>query len=118
MNEKLDPIRVTVEEAAALQSYPVVWDNRPATTIAANPVVAGPGTSEFVKGGVSRQDRPGSIKVEPEQAGQLQSYENFTWDATMPNGKPVPKTKKYLVVGNACPPLLVERVLEELWGRP
>jgi DNA (cytosine-5)-methyltransferase 1 len=59
-NTPLDPIRVTVEEAAILQSYPPV--------------------------------------------------DLFTWKGA--------KTKQYMQIRNACPPLLVERVLESLWAIP
>ena len=61
-----DPIRVTVEEAAILQSYP--------------PLAEDP----FAEG--------------------------FQWRGA--------KTKQYMQIGNACPPLLVERVLEQLWAIP
>lgn len=66
----LDPIRVTVQEAAVLQSIPpeFIWD------------------AEYI-------DAKGRTKK-------------------------VANTKKYLIIGNAEPPLLAERVLEALWATP
>lgn len=92
---------------------------RPATTLAADDRIAGPGRSEFVKGGTSRQDRPGSTRVTLEEAAALQSYPaDFTWDATFIDSRgrerPVTKTNKFLQVGNAVPPLLAEAILREV----
>jgi len=85
---------------------------RPATTIVSgSDVVAGPGRSDFVKGGVSRQDRPGSIRITIQEAATLQSYPaDFEFVGT--------KGKQFLQVGNACPPLLSQRVLEALLSLP
>lgn len=95
-----------------------VWAERPATTlVAGSNVVAGPGYSDPVKGGVSRQNRPGSVKVTVEEAAALQSFDtDLIWDATLPNGRRVSQGAKYQIVGNAVPVLLVERVLEALWA--
>lgn len=111
-------VRVTVEEVAVLQSYPAVWNDRPATTVmGGSAVIAGPGRSDFVKGGVSRQDRPGSVKVEPVQAATLQAAtlqsfpappETFVWVGA--------RTKQFLQIGNAVPPLLAQAVFESLWA--
>lgn len=80
---------------------------RPATTVVANDIISGPGRSEFVKGGVSRQNRPGSLRVTPSEAGILQSFPaNFPWQGT--------KGKKHLQSGNAVPPLLAEAILKTL----
>lgn len=110
----LDPIRVTVEEAAILQSYPPVWRERPATTVAGSPIVAGPGRSDFVKGGVSRQDRPGRYDATIDEMGTLQTYppfpDGFIWKGA--------KTKQYMQIGNAVPPLQAQVVLEALWAIP
>jgi DNA (cytosine-5)-methyltransferase 1 len=96
--------RITVEEAAVLQSYPGVWDTRPATSVAADDRIAGPGRSDFIKGGVSRQDRPGTVRVTENEAAALQSYPaGFAWAGT--------KTKRFLQIGNAVPPLLAEAIL-------
>ena len=67
-NTPLDPVRVTVDEAAALQSVPpdFVWD------------------AEYV-----------------DDKGRTRKVAN---------------TKKYLIIGNAEPPLLAQCVLESLWA--
>ncbi|POH63801.1 hypothetical protein C3B60_15950 [Cryobacterium zongtaii] len=98
-----------------------IWEGRPATTLGADDRVAGPGRSEFVKGGVSRQDRAGTVKVTALEAAALQSYpRDFIWDAEVSDGKgghkPMPKTKQFLQIGNAVPPLLAKAVLQALWG--
>lgn len=86
---------------------PEVWYNRPATTLmASSDVVAGPGYSDPKKGGVSRQNRPGSVRVTPQEAAILQSYEsNFPFQGT--------RGKKFLQIGNAVPPLLAKAIIEE-----
>lgn len=77
---------------------------RPATTVVADPRLGGPGRSEFVKGGVSRQDRPGSLRLEVHEAALLQSYPaGFEFAGR--------KGKQFLQVGNAVPPLLARAVL-------
>jgi DNA (cytosine-5)-methyltransferase 1 len=88
---------------------PEVWFERPATTVVGNDVVAGPGYSVAAKGGVSRQDRNGSVRVTIEDAARLQSFpEGFGFSGT--------KGKQFLQVGNAVPPLMARAILEELWG--
>lgn len=48
-------------------------------------------------------------RVTTGEASTLQSYpEEFTWCGS--------KTKQYLQIGNAVPPLLAQRILEELWS--
>ncbi len=85
----------------------VVWMNRPATTIGADDRVAGPGRSEFVKGGTSRQDRPGTVRVTVDEAAALQSYPpGFEWRGS--------KSKRFLQIGNAVPPLLATAILSAL----
>jgi DNA (cytosine-5)-methyltransferase 1 len=86
--------------------FPQVWFERPATTVAGDNRIAGPGRSEFVKGGVSRQDRPGTVRVSLEEALVLQSYPR---DFQM-SGTP---TRRFLQVGNAVPPRLAEAILKE-----
>lgn len=86
-----------------------VWLTRPATTLAADNRVAGPGRSEFVKGGVSRQNRPGTVRVTVDEAAKLQSFpEDFRFSGR--------SGKQYLQIGNAIPVRMAEAVLRELWG--
>lgn len=100
-----------------------VWSTRPATTIVASDVVAGPGRSDFVKGGVSRQNRPGSVRVILDEAAALQSYPaDFIWDAPVPDAKhpgelkKPTKGKQFLQIGNAVPPLLAEAILAPIYA--
>lgn len=99
-----------------------IWEDRPSTTVAADDRIAGPGRSEFVRGGVSRQDRPGTVNVTVEEAATLQSYPaDFRWDATAPHPRtgrvrPITKSARFLQIGNAVPPLLAEAILRELWS--
>lgn len=68
------------------------------------------------------------IRVTVGEVAMLQSVpRDFIWDAeyehTNPKTgkktmKPVANTKKYLIIGNAEPPLLAQRVLEALWAVP
>lgn len=60
-------------------------------------------------------------RVTTDEAAALQSYPpDFNWDVPIidkrGNQKTVPKTKQYLQIGNAVPPLLAQRILEELWS--
>lgn len=84
-----------------------IWSSRPATTVAADDRIGGPGRSEFVKGGVSRQDRKGTIRVSPVEAALLQSY-----PADFPFAGGIGKVS--LQIGNAVPPLLAEAILREV----
>lgn len=111
---------LSAEEAAALQSYPRWVHERPA------PTVVGTRRSE---GGMligrqlddgSRRDigghqtdvglRPGmlpGVRVSGEEGATLQTYPRpFTFCGT--------KSKQFLQIGNAVPPLLARAVLEEL----
>lgn len=58
-------------------------------------------------------------RVTVAEAARLQSYPgDFIWDGiVMPNGKPMSKSKAYLQIGNAVPPLLAEAILGELLTR-
>lgn len=56
----------------------------------------------------------GTQRVTVEEAAALQSYPpGFDWQ-TGPNGKPLTKTKAFLQIGNAVPPLLAEAILTTL----
>lgn len=60
-------------------------------------------------------------RVTVAEAAALQSYPvGFNWNAPITDKrgrqKNVPKTKQYLQIGNAVPPLLAQRILEELWS--
>jgi DNA (cytosine-5)-methyltransferase 1 len=52
------------------------------------------------------------IRLSPEEAAAIQSYppDEFVWKGA--------KTKVFLQIGNAVPPLLAQRVLEALWAPP
>lgn len=83
------------------------WTSRrPATTIVGSTLVSGPGTSVFVRGGVSRQDRPGAYPASHSERGTLQSYlHDFNWGVKRAAEQ----------IGNAVPPLVARKVLESLW---
>ena len=110
--------RLTTEEAAALQTYPSAVKNmgsgmverhgerpgrtgdQPAFTIRAN---AG-GTEP---GGFVLQDEDGTRKLEPAEASVLQTYRRpFIWCGN--------KSKQFLQIGNAVPPLLAYCILSAL----
>lgn len=99
-----DAVNFTPEDGAVLQSYPDWIFERPSTTVAGDPRIAGPGRSEFVKGGVSRQDRPGSFKATVDQLSNIQSYPApFPFQGS--------RTKQFLQIGNAVPPLMAEAII-------
>lgn len=79
---------------------------RPSTTIVGSfkpEIVAAPG----YRTQVSRQNAEGSVRVTVQEAGILQSFPaDHPWQGS--------KTKRYLQVGNAVPPLLAEAVLRQL----
>lgn len=103
--------RITVEEAAALQSYPKLrpeieswkWKDMPATTIAGDPRITA--REHHYHGEQSKT----SLRLTKDEAVILQSYEKpFVWCGT--------KTKQFLQIGNAVPPLLAEHILAALVG--
>ncbi|MFV0411120.1 MAG: DNA cytosine methyltransferase [Paracoccus sp. (in: a-proteobacteria)] len=95
-------------------SNEVVWEgpawteNQPANTIVGSSrpdVAAAPGWRTTT----TRQDAPDSARVTVQEAGILQSFPaDFSWQGS--------KTKQYLQVGNAVPPLLARSVLAALTG--
>jgi DNA (cytosine-5)-methyltransferase 1 len=89
------------------ESLPEWCSTRPATTVVADPRLGGPGRSEFVKGGVSRQNRPGSLKLEVHEAALLQSY---AADFPFQGGRGA----VFLQIGNAVPPLMGGAIVDEL----
>jgi DNA (cytosine-5)-methyltransferase 1 len=80
-------------------------DERPATTVqrsGGDPLNVGAPTAE---------------RVTVAEAAALQSYPpGFAWDVEVPDAKgrlkPITKTKTFLQIGNAVPPLLAYRILE------
>jgi len=104
-----DAIRVTVQDAAAVQSYPVRrgLTNRPAPTITGGGIAAGGAepVAKWHQRYTAAPDWVGSTdRLTPAECGTLQSYPDFTWCGT--------KTKQYLQIGNAVPPLLAQAILE------
>jgi DNA (cytosine-5)-methyltransferase 1 len=130
-NMSEEPIRVTVEEAAILQSYPPTWPSeRPAPTIVGTRRAEGGMLIGRQLDDDSRRDvgghqtsvglRPGmlpGVRVSGEEAATLQTYpapdafpDGFIWKGA--------KTKQYQQIGNAVPPLQAQVVLEALWAVP
>lgn len=140
-------VRVAVEEAAALQSYPTAgwgFTDRPAMTVTGHGLVTRSPTGqkqavltaaeqgEFIfrppftaetaaqDDYVAREDgylalsdmyHPDAVNCTPEENAVLQSYEPpFVFCGT--------KTKQFLQIGNAVPPLLAEHILAALIGIP
>ena len=113
--------KLTVDEASILQSYPThlaasgtscqVVDPRPVTSPA--PTITGAGNAEWgmrPTRAVGARDRdPSGRGVTIHEAATIQSYEPpFIWCGT--------KTKKFLQIGNAVPPLMAEAILAALIG--
>ena len=81
---------------------------RPATTVQGDPRLGAPGRREFIKGGASMFS--GDIaRLAVEEAGVLQTFPpDYPWQGT--------KGQRYQQIGNAIPPLLALRILEEASG--
>lgn len=79
--------------------------NRPATTVVGSfypNIISAPGYR--TKGGLSRQHAPASVNVSLNEAAIIQSYpDGFTFAGS--------KSKQFLQVGNAVPPLVARAVL-------
>jgi DNA (cytosine-5)-methyltransferase 1 len=110
--------RLTTEEAAALQSYPTVFrngnqahaskrtPNQPAPTIMFG---ARSNKVEWMDSELAADPAASGTRVTVTEASTLQSYERpFIWCGT--------KTKQFLQIGNAVPPLLAEHILAALVG--
>jgi len=109
-------------------------DERPATTVAGDARIWPPGhkvnaDDERRLGDEARErygDRAGTKaeRVTIAEAAALQSYPpGFVWDAEVVDPrtgklKPITKTKTFLQIGNAVPPLLAEAVIAAAIERP
>lgn len=101
---------MSTHEAATLQSYPSElrpevaewkWRDMPATTIAGDPRITA--REHHYHGEQSKT----SLRLTFPEAVTLQTYEKpFVWCGT--------KTKQFLQIGNAVPPLLAEAILSAL----
>lgn len=111
-------LRLEPEDAAILQSYPVTavegdasWVfRRPSPTIVGSfrpDVVAAPGYRK--PGDPPRQKTPGSVLIDADQAAVLQS---FPWAFEFKGNR----SKQFLQIGNAVPPLMARAVLAALIG--
>lgn len=102
---------------------------RPSTTVVGQfspDIISAPGGSGVRSSDVSkhRQDRPDSVRVTLAEAASLQTYPaDFDWQPPVPvlrNGvdtgrvAPLSKTKAFLQIGNAVPPLLAAHVLSTI----
>jgi DNA (cytosine-5)-methyltransferase 1 len=106
--------RITTAEAGALQSYPAElrpevanwkWVNAPATTVQGDPRITA--REHHYHGEQSKT----SLKLTLDEAATFQTYEKpFVWCGA--------KTKQYLQIGNAVPPLLARAVLSALIAEP
>jgi DNA (cytosine-5)-methyltransferase 1 len=114
--------RLTIEEAAVLQSYPrpalasFSEFRRPAPTIAGDPRIAPRGCKHVAPGCCStnpageqrgRQFPSGSLTLTAAEAATLQTFP----DEPAPFAFAGTKSKQFLQIGNAVPPLLAEAIL-------
>lgn len=103
--------RLTTNEAAFLQSHPTLrpeidawkWKDMPATTIIGDPRITA--REHHFHGEQAKT----ALRLTRDEASTLQSYEPpFIWCGT--------KTKQFLQIGNAVPPLMAEHILAALIG--
>lgn len=108
-NRTCPPRRVDEPSRTILGGGQAAWvQERPATTVQGDPRLGAPGRREFVKGGPSMFSGE-SVRVTVQEAATLQSFPpDYPWQGT--------KTAQYQQVGNAIPPLLALRVLEQATG--
>lgn len=113
--------KLSPDEASALQSYPgyvaasgtscQVVDPRPTSHPA--PTITGAGNAEFGnrpnRASKAGDRDPAGRRLTPGESSALQTFEHpFVWCGT--------KTKQFLQIGNAVPPVLAEAVLAALIG--
>jgi len=105
-------VKLVQEELAALQTYPTGRGlvDRPSPTITGGGTETG-GAEPIAKYHARYTSAPGwhgpTDRLSTEEAGTLQTYEPpFVWCGT--------KSKVFLQIGNAVPPLLAQHVLEAL----
>lgn len=111
-----DAIRLTTSDAAALQSYPTGRGlvDRPSPTITGGGTETGGAEpiAKYVERYTSSDSWTGSTeRLSVDEAATLQSYPlepPFIWCGA--------KTKVFLQIGNAVPPLLAEAILSQLTG--
>jgi DNA (cytosine-5)-methyltransferase 1 len=106
--------RFDVADVAAIQTYPTGrgLTDRPSPTITGGGTDAG-GAEPIAKFHERYTSAPGWVgpteRLTTDEAGVLQTYERpFIWCGT--------KTKKFLQIGNAVPPLFAEHILAALLG--
>lgn len=113
-NDAVNPVLSPGVKGGNMATHPTAaaregWEfERPATTVAGDPRIGGPGRRERDQG--ERQYGPQSRRVTVAEAACLQTFPvGFPWQGT--------QTKQFEQVGNAVPPLLAACLLSWLvWG--
>jgi DNA (cytosine-5)-methyltransferase 1 len=101
----------TMLAAGLAKGVPVWAGRRPATTVACDSRVCVPGGKRDARRPGAPGRCEGAVRVTVEQAAVLQSFRcDYPWQGA--------KTRRFEQVGNAVPPLLALRVLEQAvrWG--